>query len=85
METTPVDELESDQKLVSSSGSNSPEDVYDIFRDPPAAGSGQFNAMLQPYYYDHYHLYDPYDPQLSSPALTWASSGHTDGSMNGMK
>jgi hypothetical protein len=45
--------------------------------------------MLQQYQvypyntFDHYHLHNAFDPQSSSPALTWAS-GYTDGSMSTM-
>ncbi|KAB5579966.1 hypothetical protein GE09DRAFT_421104 [Coniochaeta sp. 2T2.1] len=88
LETTPVDETESESKRVPSSAPASQdgdEEVYDVFRDTPVPGSGQFDNMLQQYYYNPYgiHPYDLVDPQLGSPALTLAS-GLSDGSMNSM-
>jgi hypothetical protein len=79
-ETTPADDIESDEKLVSSSSTHSPDADYDIFRDPPTAGSGQFDpTFLDPMF--HYY----YDPQLASPALTWPMIGQTDPSLNAIK
>lgn len=91
LETTPIEDLNSDDKVASSTSTDSPDGIYDIFRDPPATGSGQFDAMFQQFDYlpchpnDPHYLYGPFDPQLSSPALTWASSDHTNGSVNTMK
>ena len=89
LETSPVEDTGSESKRVSSSvrdSQDADEEVYDVFRNPPAAGPGQFDNILQELFYSPYAIYpyDLLDPQLGSPALTLAS-GLSDGSMNNMK